>query len=58
MASSIFAVTVGRPSFLPCWRTRSRPAGTLLRRIAVLLAEHRRDLDHGTSHRLFMVAVE
>ena len=33
MAPSVFGDTFGRPSFLPCWRTRSRPARTLLRMI-------------------------
>ena len=33
MAPSVFGDTFGRPSFFPCWRTRSRPARTLLRMI-------------------------
>ena len=32
-AASTFGDTLGRPSFFPCWRTRSRPARTLLRMI-------------------------
>src|SRR6202795_1153170 len=33
MAFSTLGDTLGRPSFLPCWRTRSRPARTLARSI-------------------------
>jgi hypothetical protein len=52
MAPSVFGDTFGRPSFFPCWRTRSRPARTLSRMIDLSCSpEHGRHLDHGSPHR-------
>jgi hypothetical protein len=43
MASSTFGDTLGRPSFFPCWRTRSRPAkDPAANDLPLRLAEHRR----------------
>jgi hypothetical protein len=51
MAASILGETLGRPSFLPCWRTRSSPAeNPAAYDRSFLFAEHRCHLDHRPPH--------